>query len=247
MKCIGIIPARYKSTRFEGKPLANICGRPMVWWVYETVKKSKKLSEVYVATDDERIVEVCNKLNINVIMTSKEHDTPTDRIHEVSNKIKADLYISINGDEPLIDIKTIEKVIPKETISKEKPYIANIMTKIKDPVEVIDFTNLKIIYNDKNDLIYISRSPIPYPKGTMNCDYMKHVGVYAFNKRALDFYHNASKDKNEIIEDIDLLRFITNNIRVKMIEAKCNTLSVDTPKDLERVRKIISKRENKQQ
>lgn len=208
MKIIGIIPARYKSTRYEGKPLADICGKPMVWWTYQQAKKVIGLDEVYVATDSEIIEKVCKEHGVNVIMTSDQNKTPTDRIYEVSTKFDADFYISINGDEPLIDPKTIEAVIPNE--KKRNEYVANIITTIKDPVEVIDFTNLKVVTNDIGRGIYISRSPIPYPKGSMYCEYKKHVGVYAFNKKALEFYHNTKRGTLETIEDIDLLRFIEN-------------------------------------
>lgn len=240
MKIIGIIPARYKSSRFEGKPLADICGKPMIWWVYQQVKKVNELNEVYVATDDERIAEVCKSFGMNVIMTSDNHKTPTDRIHEVSDKISADIYLSINGDEPLIDPKTIKAVIP--TKINDDIFVANIITTIEDPVEVIDFTNLKVVTNELGEGIYISRSPIPYPKGSMDCQYKKHVGVYAFNKKALDFYVSTPRGKVETVEDIDLLRYIENNLKIKFIDVNCHTLSVDTPKDLERVIEVVKKR-----
>lgn len=241
MKIIGIIPARYKSTRFEGKPLADICGKPMIWWTYQQAKKVKAFDEVYVATDSDIIENACRQHGLNVIMTSVENHTPTDRIYEVSTKFDADFYISINGDEPLIDPKTIEAVIPKN--NKKDKYVANIITTIKDPVEVIDFTNLKVVTNDNGRGIYISRSPIPYPKGSMDCNYKKHVGVYAFNKRALEFYHKTKRGMLEIIEDIDLLRFIENQVDIEFIEVECKTLSVDTPKDLKRVIDIIKERQ----
>ena len=240
MKVIGIIPARYKSTRFEGKPLADICGKPMVWWTYQQAKKTKGLDEVFVATDSEIIEKVCKELKINVIMTSSENQTPTDRIYEVSTLIDADFYVSINGDEPLVDPKTIEAIIPKS--KKENKYIANIITTIKDPVEVIDFTNLKVVTNDKGKGIYISRSPIPYPKGSMDCIYKKHVGIYAFNKKALQFYHKTKRGILETIEDIYLLRIIENSVDIKFIDIECKTLSVDTPKDLKRVIDIMKER-----
>ena len=237
MKIIGIIPARYNSSRFEGKPLADICGKPMIWYVYNQVKKVKEINEVYVATDDERIEKVCKNFDINVIMTKNTHKTPTDRIHEVSDKIDADIYLSINGDEPLIDPETIKAVIPKDNVNGI--FVANIITTIEDPVEVVDFTNLKVVTNEKGEGIYISRSPIPYPKGSMDCKYKKHVGVYAFNKEALDFYVNTKRGNLEKIEDIDLLRYIENRIKVNFIDVDCHTLSVDTPKDLDRVIEII--------
>lgn len=240
MKIIGVIPARYKSTRFEGKPLADICGKPMLWYTYQQAKKVLELDEIYVATDSEKIETICKKYGINVLMTSESNLTPTDRIYEVSTKIDADYYISINGDEPLIEPDTIRAILPK--IKIDDTYVANIITEIKDPVEVIDFTNLKVVTNDNGDGIYISRSPIPYPKGTMDYKYKKHVGVYAFNKKALDFYHNTKRGALEKIEDIDLLRYVENFVKINFINIECNTLSVDTPKDLQRVENIIKGR-----
>ena len=243
MKVVGIIPARYKSTRYEGKPLALICGKPMIWWTYQQAKKVSGLDEIYVATDSEKIKKVCETYGIKVLMISEKNLTPTDRIYEVSTKINADYYISINGDEPLIEPSNIAAVIP--SLITEEIYVANIITEIKDPVEVIDFTNLKVVTNDKGDGIYISRSPIPYPKGTMDYKYKKHVGVYAFNKKALDFYHNTGRGSLEKIEDIDLLRYIENFIKINFIEVECHTLSVDTPKDLQKVEDIVKEKYKK--
>lgn len=243
MKIIGIIPARYKSTRFEGKPLADICGKPMVWWVYDKAKQVKLLDEIYVATDDERIESVCKQHKMNVIMTSDKNKTPTDRIYEVSTKIDADYYISINGDEPLIDPKVIEKVVPKT--KKNNLYVANLMTTIKDPVQAVDSTNLKIVTNDKGEGVYISRTAVPYPKGSMDFEYKKHVGVYAFDKEALKFYHDTPRGRIETIEDIDLLRYIENHVNIDFIDVKSDSLSVDNYKDLEEVRRIVEKKKNK--
>lgn len=114
MKVIGIIPARYKSTRFEGKPLAIICGKPMVQWTYNQAKKVQGIDEIYVATDSDLIKTVCEEYNMKVIMTSENNQTPTDRIYEVSTMIDSDYYISINGDEPLIETETIKSIIPNE-------------------------------------------------------------------------------------------------------------------------------------
>ena len=240
MKVIGIIPARYKSTRFEGKPLAIICGKPMVWWTYNQAKKVQGIDEIYVATDSDLIKTVCEEYNMKVIMTSENNQTPTDRIYEVSTMIDSDYYISINGDEPLIEPETIKSIIPNK--KTDEIYVANIITSISDPIEVIDFTNLKVVTNDNGDGVYISRSPIPYPKGTMDYVYKKHVGVYAFNKQALEFYHNTNRGILEKVEDIDLLRYIENFKKINFIDVNCKTLSVDTPKDLKRVEEIIENR-----
>ena len=239
MKVIAVIPARYKSTRFPGKPLADICGKPMIWWVYNQVIKSKKIDEVYVATDSDEIADVCNKYHINYVMTSQHHGTSTERLNEVAQKIDSDLYICINGDEPLIDPKVIEAIIPDESYNKDF-YVSNLMTEIKNPVECVDFTNIKVVTDFENNALFMSRSPIPYPKASLNYKYYKHVGVLIYTKSALKFFAETKKGKNEMVEDVNELRFIENGQKLKMIEVTANSLSVDTPKDLESVIKVVS-------
>ncbi len=238
MEIVAIIPARYKSSRFEGKPLADISGKPMVWWVYQKATKVKQFSDVYIATDDERIEEICKKYNMKVIMTSENNETPNDRIYEVSESIKADYYVAVLGDEPLIECETMASIVP-DSVQNDKIYVANLMTTIIDPTEVVDFTNLKIVTSNSGKALYISRSPIPYPKGTLDFKYKKFVGVSIFNKAALDFYHNTKRGTMERAEDNDFIRFLENDEDVQFIEVKTESLSVDTKKDLERVRTKI--------
>lgn len=240
MKKIGVIPARYGSTRFEGKPLADICGKPMVWWVYNQAQQAN-LDIIYVATDDERIYSECEKRNLNVLMTSKEHSTPNDRVHEVSTKVEGDIFVCINGDEPLIEASVINASLPYNDENIEMFY-SNVITTIHNPVEVVDPTNIKVIANDKNEALWASRNPIPFPKGSMQFDYKKIVGVAAFSRDALQYYVNTPKSNIEKAEELDLYRFLYNHKIVKLHEIQCNTLSVDTPKDLEQVRQIIKKR-----
>jgi 3-deoxy-manno-octulosonate cytidylyltransferase (CMP-KDO synthetase) len=239
MKIIGIIPARYKSSRFEGKPLADIHGKPMIWWVYQNLIQVNGINEVYVATDDKRISTVCEEYGINYLMTSNKHITPTDRIHEVSEKIYADLYVSVNGDEPLITAKTIEKIIPYNFVENESLFISNLVSEIKNPVELADPSNLKVALNKNNKGIYISRGIVPYPKGSLEFTYKKHLGVYAFNKKALNFYNSTERGFIEEIEDIDLLRFIENGILINFQIVESKSLSVDTRSDLETVISIL--------
>ena len=196
MKIVGIIPARYKSSRFQGKPLADICGKPMIWWVYQQAKKSKFLQEVYVATDDIRIKEICDELNINVIMTSNNHKTGTDRVGEVATKIKADVYVNIQGDEPLIDPKSIDLAIEPFYNNKEEIFITNGMTEIKKHYEIIDNTVPKVVVNKDRNGVFLSRLPIPYPKGK-DTKYYKQVCVYGFTPKALEFYCNSERGKIE--------------------------------------------------
>ena len=242
MKIVGIIPARYQSSRFPGKPLAEICGKPMIYWVYSQTKKVKELNEVYVATDDKKIEEACKENNINVIMTSSKHKTGTDRIGEVARKIKADLYINIQGDEPLIEPETIRKAILPFYDDKNLE-VTNLMTKIKDPVDALNFTVPKVITNKDNIGIYLTRAMAPYPKGKIDYNFYKQVCVYGFKPDALEFFCNSERGKIESIEDIEILRFIESGYKVQYIEVESETVAVDTPNDLEKVRKIMEEKQ----
>lgn len=242
MKIIGVIPARYESSRFPGKPLANLCGKPMIWWVYNQCLKVEDFDEVYVATDDDRIYDACKKLDISVVMTSTNHKTGTDRIGEVASRIKADLIVNIQGDEPLLEPSTIKAAITP-FYSDDRLKITNLMTKITDPVDVVNCTVPKVITNKEGMGIYLTRTVAPYPKGKIDYEYYKQVCVYGFKPDALRFFceygEKYGKAKIEEIEDIEILRFIENGYRVQYIEVDSNTIAVDTPKDLEKVRKFI--------
>lgn len=242
MKVIGVIPARYESSRFQGKPLADICGKPMIWWVYNQVSKVKRFSDVFVAIDDERIKNVCEEYNIKYVMTRSDHPEHISRIHEVSEKVQADLYVCVNGDEPLISPDCIEHALP-ETID-ENFFFSGAMRKLKDPAETIDPANIKIVMSDTGRCVYISRTPVPFPKGTLMFDYNKYVGIECFSKKALDFFVSTPQGNVEKIEDIDHLRFLEHgkNITFKYVDSE--SISVDTPKDLEKVRILMGQKIN---
>lgn len=239
---IGIIPARFKSTRFEGKPLADICGRPMIWWVYRQFKLASGIKEVYVATDDSRISEVCEKYGMKYIMTLDSHPTHLDRLAEVAENIEADFYVNINGDEPLMMPEYIEGLIPSDNFDPKSFYFANAMTKIKKPVEVNDVSRIKIATDKEGNALYMARVPIPYPKASSDFDYMKFVGIQCFSRSALLFCGETPRGHLESIEDIDEYRFIENGKKVKMVEIPAETLSVDTKADLTVVREVITRR-----
>lgn len=245
MKIIGVIPARYKSSRFPGKPLVDICGRPMIWWVYQQCKKVADFDDVYVATDDQKIYDTCNSFDIKVIMTSGAHRTGTDRIGEVARKIQADLIVNIQGDEPLLEPSTIRAAIVP-FYSNPDLEISNLMTKIKDPVDVVNFTVPKVITNKDGIGVYLTRATAPYPKGNIDYSYYKQVCVYGFKPGALQFYCDYGmkygKAKVEAVEDIEILRFIENGYKVQYIEVDSETVAVDTPNDLEKVRAIVEEK-----
>ena len=239
MRTAAIIPARYHSTRFKGKPLADICGRPMVWWVYQQVKKCMAIDEVLVATDNEEIMETCRLYDINCMMTSKNHRTSTERLYEVSRKILADIYVCVNGDEPLIEPEIIEQIVPKD---EETFFAANLMSVIQKPSEVVDETNIKVVTDTDGFAPFFSRSPIPHPKSSIRFEYYKHLGVLAYSRQALEFFATTPKGEIEKIEDINELRFVEHGKKLKMIPVRASSLSVDTPKDLDYVRAVIKER-----
>ena len=238
MKIIGVIPARYQSSRFPGKPLADICGKPMIWWVYQQCLKVDDFDSIYVATENEEIFRVCKSFDMKVIMTSDTHKTGTDRIGEVARNISADLIVNIQGDEPLLEPETIKAaIIPFYT--NPELQITNLMTKIADPVEVVNCTVPKVITNKDGIGIYLTRMAAPYPKGKLDYSYYKQVCVYGFKPEALQFYCDYGmkygKAKVEEIEDIEILRFIESGYKVQYIEVESNTIAVDTPNDLKKV------------
>lgn len=243
MKVIGVIPARYQSSRFPGKPLADICGKPMIWWVYNQVSQVKEFSEIYVATDDERIVACCEEYGMKYVMTRKDTPNHIHRIWEVTEMIEADYYISVNGDEPLISPDNIRQAFPTEVI-KDHPFFQSVYREMHDPAEVMDIANVKIVLNKEGVCMYQSRYPIPCPKGSLLFTYKKAIGIECFNKKALDIFSHTPMGVMEKIEDIDHLRFLENGIPIYYKQIDSESLSVDTRNDLEKVRLIIQERLN---
>lgn len=242
MRIIGIIPARYQSSRFPGKPLADICGRPMIWWVYQQVRKIEAFERVVCAIDDERVRRVCEKYGMEYVMTRSGHPEHISRIHEVSAKVLADYYMCINGDEPLISEECILPVIPQKLYTE--PYFAGAMRELTDPAETIDFAKIKLAVSESTGrCLYMSRSPIPYPRGSLAVTYKKYVGVECFNKAALEFFVNTPMGSLEKAEDIDHLRFLEAGIELHFNRVDSDSISVDTPKDLEKVIKMVRERE----
>ena len=240
MKTIAVIPARYQSSRLPGKPLADILGKPMIWWVYQEAKKCPKLADVVVACDDERIAAACREYGMNYLMTSPDHDTPTGRIWEVSTRLDADLYLQVMGDEPLINAAAFDLILP-DTLPDD-PYYVSVLTNVMGhPADVVDFSNQKVVTNARREILMISRIPIPYPKGTLDFEYEKVTGIQLYSKQALAFYHETPKSLLEKAEENDMMRFIENGHTVHAIVSPYKTVSVDTAKDLALVCEILQK------
>ena len=235
LKTIGVIPARYKSSRFEGKPLCLINGIPMIKRTYLQAKKSKLLDKLVVATDDKRIEKFCKRENIPVVLTSKECLTGTDRIAEVAKKEFFDLYVNIQGDEPVIDPKSIDEVVSEYKKYGDKYIAYNLYKIIDNKDEIKSNTIIKVITNEKDELMYMSRLPIPYNKSNKNVKYKKQVCVYGFTKTALEIFNKNIKTLNEQFEDIEILRFIDMGYKVKMKETFVDSIAVDIVEDIKKV------------
>jgi 3-deoxy-manno-octulosonate cytidylyltransferase (CMP-KDO synthetase) len=240
MKVLGIIPARYKSSRFPGKPLVMLNGKPMILHVAEKAALALGADNVVVATDDDRIADVVKQAGYQTIMTADTHPTGTDRLWEVAQKIPAQVYVNLQGDEPLINPQDIIKVANLKT---EYPsYVINGMSELAPHEDPANINIPKVLVNSRHDLVYMSRLPIPGIKsaGSDTPVYLKQVCIYAFSYADLKAYGEMGKKAEfEAFEDIEILRFLELGIPVKMVHTQANTLAVDVPEDVERVEQAI--------
>jgi 3-deoxy-manno-octulosonate cytidylyltransferase (CMP-KDO synthetase) len=240
MNIIGIIPARYASSRLPGKPLADICGQPMIWWVYQQAVKVKEFSQLMVATDNELVREACEKHGMKVVMTREDHERHLDRVHEVAERIPADYYVVVCGDEPLMQAETIRLVLPEAEDEQREYVVRSLMRDFDDPAEALDPSNIKAVVTAAGDCLLLTRSLAPYPYKTTDFKFKKLVGIECFNRKALGFFAAQPMGRLEKIEDVTLLRFIEHQVPVRLIMTEAYQLGVDTPNDLERVVSLIS-------
>ncbi|MEW6006815.1 MAG: 3-deoxy-manno-octulosonate cytidylyltransferase [bacterium] len=227
LSVIGVIPARYASKRFHGKPLALLNGKPVIWWVFNQAKKA--LDNVIIATDDERIKKEGESFGAPVVMTSPLHPSGSDRIAETVKTLKVDLVINIQGDQPFIPPQMIKKVI-KEL---QDPSLLMATLKKEIPKEEADNPNIVKVVCDKDDFaLYFSRSKIPY-----SGRYYKHIGIYGYKKDFLLTFVALSKGRLERDEDLEQLRALENGYKIKVATTKYDSLSIDTKEDLEEILK----------
>lgn len=234
-----IIPARYESSRFPGKPLADILGKSLILRVWEQCIKALDKKNVFIATDDERIVNHCLKNDMQYLLTPNTCLTGTDRIYEASKQIKSDIYINVQGDEPLLKPQDIIDVI---NASKNNPSsIINAMCPISSEEDFRSSSVPKVVTDTKNKLLYMSRGAIPTNKKFEFIEAKKQVCVYALPLSALEaFGKHATKTPMESIEDIEILRFIEMGYPVQMIDVSSSSIAVDHPHDIQRVIEALS-------
>lgn len=240
MKIVGIIPARYQSSRFPGKPLANILGIPMIVRVCDIAAQALGKSNIYVATDSPEIQKVVEKRGYQAIMTSSSHPTGTDRLAEAVLSIESDIYINIQGDEPMLDPNDIVKAAEAKKQHPDK--IINGFSYLSDNEDPDSINIPKIITNTDNELVYASRAAIPCTSKTQKeVKYKKQVCIYAFSKEELlSFAQQKTKTPLESVEDIEILRFLEMGHKILMVETNGNTIAVDTPEDLKKVEHELS-------
>ncbi len=255
MKISAVIPARYGSTRFEGKPLADILGKPMIQHVYEGVCQSKLIDEVIVATDDQRILEAVKSFGGKAMMTSPTHFTGTDRVAEAAQKLKSDIIVNVQGDEPLIIGSIIDKAI-RPLLLDDTLHMSTLMTRIE---EVRDWLNphiVKVVVDQKNFALYFSRSPIPFPRDLNNGRLeshpfgtsrplpqrvFKHIGVYVFRRKFLLNFSKMKPTPLEKLEKLEQLRALENGYRIKVTPVNYEPICVDTPEDLQKIVNYFSR------
>lgn len=240
VRILGVIPARYASTRFEGKPLAMILGKPMIYHVYKQAEKARILDDVIVATDDARIKECVEGFGGKVIMTSSSHQTGTDRIAEVAGRVNSDIIVNIQGDEPLLDPEMIEQVA-KPLTDDGSVNVSTLMSLLSDNADFIDTSNVKVVVDVSGNVLFMSRSPIPYPKTRRDYKAFKQIGIYAFRRDYLIKFARMKQTPLELIEGVELLRAVESGHKVKGVLTGHRTFSVDTVSDLFEVTEIMRK------
>ena len=236
---IVVIPSRYASKRLPGKPLRLIKNKPLIYWTWKNIVKIINKNQVYVATDSEKIVVECKKVGIQTLKTSSKCKTGTDRVAETAHLFKKKILVSIQGDEPFLKKKYIKQFL--NFAEKNKNFVTNAYTEIKIESQYKSLNIPKVVLSKNNFLMYMSRSPIPGSKKNIFNKSFKQVCMYGFPQIILKKFFGISKNKSKIekIEDIEILRFIENNVPVKMIRLGDNILSVDTIQDLKKANQLM--------
>ena len=235
MKSVIVIPARYGATRFPGKSLARIQGRPMLQWVWEAACRSRLTEQVIVATDDERIAEAAATFGADVVMTKKSHRSGTDRMAEVADKVPARLYVNVQGDEPLLSRDAVDDLI-RAMMENPRTPIGTLAHRIEKRDEWLSPEVVKVVCDRHNEALYFSRSPLPFQRAfDAKARLLRHVGIYAFRARALATFVSLKPSALELAESLEQLRALENGLAIQVIETKYRCLGVDTPADLARV------------
>jgi 3-deoxy-manno-octulosonate cytidylyltransferase (CMP-KDO synthetase) len=233
----GIIPARYQSERFPGKPLALIQGKPMIQRVYEAAQSAQSLERVIVATDDERVLQAAQNFGADTQMTSSSHRSGTDRVAEITAGVKTPLVINIQGDEPLIKGEVIDDLV--EALQDENIPMATLAVKEEDMTLLDDNNVVKVVFDREGNALYFSRSPLPFQASGY---FWRHIGIYGYQRNFLLQFCQMPQSRLEKAEKLEQLRAIENGYKIKIIENPFSSLSVDSPEDIIKVEKLLEEK-----
>jgi 3-deoxy-manno-octulosonate cytidylyltransferase (CMP-KDO synthetase) len=238
-----VIPARFGAMRLPGKPLVSLAGKPMIQRVYERAKLATLASRVIVATDDERIMKVVASFGGTARMTRADHRTGTERVAEVAAHEKGDVFVNVQGDEPLLDPVAVDTAV-KALLEEPAASIATVATPIKTPGDIMDPNVVKTVLDFDNNGLYFSRAPIPWVRDTaskIQVRHLKHLGLYVFQRDALLEYPTLPQGELERIEQLEQLRWLENGWKIRVAEVAHDAVSVDVPEDVARVEKLLQK------
>jgi 3-deoxy-manno-octulosonate cytidylyltransferase (CMP-KDO synthetase) len=242
-KVVVVIPARYGSTRLPGKPLVSIAGKPMIQRVFERAKLAQCVNQVIVATDDERIVKAVEAFGGEARMTRSDHRTGTERVAEVAAHVEGDVFVNVQGDEPLLDPAAVDAAVT--SLLEDPPAsIATVATPIKMPADIMDPNVVKTVLDFEGNAIYFSRAPIPWVRDTGSkvlARHLKHLGLYVFDRESLLEYPTLPPGELERIEQLEQLRWLENGWKIRVAEVEHDAVSVDVPEDVARVEKLLQK------
>jgi 3-deoxy-manno-octulosonate cytidylyltransferase (CMP-KDO synthetase) len=239
MKSVAVIPARVASTRLPRKMLREVAGKPLVGWVYEAVRSSPLLSDVIIATDSEEILEACLRHDWKAQMTAPTHRSGTERVHELSNSIAADVYVNVQGDEPLVRPEQIATLL--DVMRDPAVQVGTVKTPCSQE-EIPNPNAVKVVTAPDGRALYFSRATIPFDRDGVSPRYFKHLGLYAYRKPALDLFVSQPESVLEKIERLEQLRFLENRIAIHVGETPYDSVGVDTEEDLQRVAEILRNR-----
>ena len=238
-----VIPARYGSTRLPGKPLVTLAGRPMIERVYERAKQAKTAGRVIVATDDERIVKAVEGFGGEARMTRTDHRTGTERIAEVAAHTEGDVFVNVQGDEPLLDPAAVDTAV-NALLEEPAAAIATVAVPIRNPGDIMDPNVVKTVLDFDGNALYFSRAPIPWVRDTgmkTHARHLKHLGLYVFQREALLEYPTLPQGELERIEQLEQLRWMENGWKIRVAEVEHDAVSVDVPEDVKRVEELLAK------
>jgi len=241
-KVVVVIPARYASTRLPGKPLVPLAGQPMIQRVYERAKAAQRVDQVIVATDDERILKTVQGFGGEARMTRTEHRTGTERVAEVAAHVAGDVFVNVQGDEPLLDPASVDTAVGA-LLEEPRAEVATVATPIRTPADIMDPNVCKVVLDFEENALYFSRAPIPWVRDTaskVQVRHLKHLGLYVFQRDALLEYPTLPQGELERVEQLEQLRWMENGWKIRVAEVEHDAVSVDVPEDVARVEKLLA-------